>query len=88
MEPSMIYISVTIAALAVIAILVFAFRRHHGANRLSPLAGLAFAFVLSGMFTGDDPLIGYSLFGIGIVLAVLDIVRKRRLHHATQPTED
>ena len=88
MEPSIIFLSVTIAALAVIAILVFAFRRHHGANRLSPLAGLAFGFVLSGMFTGDDPLIGYSLFAIGIALAVLDIVRKRRMHHTTQTTED
>lgn len=77
MEPSMIFISVTIAALAVIAILVFAYRRHHGANRLSPLAGLAFGFVLSGLLTGDDRFIGYSLIGIGVVIAVIDIIRKK-----------
>jgi hypothetical protein len=80
MEPSIIFLSVTIAALAVIAILVFAIRRHHGANRLSPLAGVAFGCVLSGLLTGDDRLIGYSLIGIGIILAVIDIVRKQKLH--------
>ena len=43
---------------------------------LTPLAGLAFAFIILGIIFGDSRLIWYSLMGIGVLLAVIDIVKK------------
>jgi hypothetical protein len=76
MDTSMIYIPIVIATLAIIAILAFIINRHKGKQKFTPLAGVAFGFVLAGLFTGDDRLIGYSLLGIGVVLAIIDIIRK------------
>jgi hypothetical protein len=69
---------VSIAVLALIALLVL-FRGKSGKeNRLTPLAGLALGFVLAGIIFGDDRFIGYSLLGIGVTLAVIDIFRKSK----------
>ncbi len=43
---------------------------------MTPLTGLAFGFILAGIIFGDDRLIGYSLLGIGVILAVIDIFKK------------
>jgi hypothetical protein len=76
-----VFVALAIAALAVVAGLAFV-RRGDGRARLSPLAGLSMAFVVAGIvFGGDERLLGYSLMGVGITLAVIDIVRRR-------PTED
>ena len=78
MNISQIYIAVSIIVLAVIAILVFFADKNRKEKRLTPLAGLAFGFVLAGMFVGDDRLIGYGLMGVGVLLAVVDMFRKRQ----------
>lgn len=64
--------------LAVVAAGVLTYRRGRGAQRLTPLGGLALAFVVAGIVFGENRLIGYGLMAVGIVLAVLDIVRKRQ----------
>ena len=68
------YIIISIVVLAVIAILVFLAKRNTG-KRLSPLAGLAFAFTVAGIVFGTNILIGYGLIGVGVILAVIDIVQ-------------
>ena len=78
MSTSVAYIAVSIAALAIIAILVFFASKGKRENRLTPLAGLAFGFVLAGIIFGDDRLIGYSLMGAGVVLAIVDIFNRSR----------
>jgi hypothetical protein len=79
MNASVAYIAVSIVALAIIAILVFSRGKGRKENRLTPLAGLAFGFVLAGIVFGDDRLIGYSLMGVGVVIAIVDIfVRSRK----------
>jgi hypothetical protein len=70
------YIVVAIIVLAVIALLVFVVGKKSGGKRLTPLASFAFAFVLAGILFGDNPLIGYGLMGIGMILAVVDIFNK------------
>jgi uncharacterized membrane protein len=75
---SQIFIAVSIAVLAAIAVLVFFVGKGRRENRLTPLASLAFAFVLAGILFGDDRLIGYSLLGIGVILAVVDMFRRSR----------
>jgi hypothetical protein len=68
------YILISIVVLAVIVLLLFVAWRARSTARLTPLAGIAFAFVLAGMMFGENRLLGYSLLGVGVVLAVVDIV--------------
>ena len=66
-----------VASIAIFAIIGYMF--YIGiirGKRLSALAGLAFAFVIVGMVFGDDRSIGYSLIGIGIIIAIIDMVLK------------
>jgi hypothetical protein len=81
MDASQFFILLSIAALAVIAVLFVVLARNKGGSkgsRLSPLAGLAFGFILAGLFFNENRLLGYSLLGIGVVLAVGDMIRQRR----------
>jgi hypothetical protein len=77
MSTSQIYIALSIAALAMLAVLVLVINKR-SQKKLTPLAGLAFGFVLAGSLFSEDRLIGYGLMGIGVLLAVIDIFRQRR----------
>jgi hypothetical protein len=74
MNTSPIYFGLMIVVLAVIAGIVY-FTGKRKIKRLTPLAGLAFGFVLSGLMFGEAR---YGLMAIGILLAVVDILRKWR----------
>jgi hypothetical protein len=76
MNPAQIYIAISIVVLAIIALFVFFVNKPKKGNKLTPLAGLAFVFIIAGLFAGDNRLIGYSLLGVGVVLAIIDILRK------------
>jgi hypothetical protein len=78
MESSQIYILISIIILLIIALVVFFVRKDKKRERLTPLAGIAFAFVIAGMVFGDSRLVGYSLIGVGVLLAVIDVIRKLR----------
>ena len=78
MNVSQIFIAVSIAVLACIALLVFFIGKSRKESRLTPLASLAFGFVLAGILFGDDRLIGYSLLGIGVILAVIDMLKRSK----------
>jgi hypothetical protein len=70
-----IYLAIgVISGLAIAMNLVFFYNRKE--KGLSRLAGLAFAFVIAGIFLGGQRLIGYSLLGVGVILAVIDIIHK------------
>jgi hypothetical protein len=78
MNISQIYIAVSIAALAVIAFLVFFVSKDRKENRLTLLASLAFTFTLVGILFSDDGLIAYGLMGIGVLLAVVDMYNRSK----------
>ncbi|MCE5206855.1 MAG: hypothetical protein LLG42_00930 [Chloroflexi bacterium] len=77
MNAAIVYIALSIVSLAVIAILEFFVWKNRKEKRLSPFAGLAFGFVLAGLFAGEDRPAGYGLMGIGVLLALLDMWKKR-----------
>lgn len=77
MNISQMYIAVTIVVLMIIALLVFLLSKNRRKTRLTPLASLAFGFILAGILFGEDRLIGYGLMGVGVILAVVDIFRNR-----------
>ena len=75
MNPISIYLTMAVlAGLAIGMNLIFVYNRQN--KGLSRLAGLAFAFVIAGIFLGGQRLVGYSLLVVGVILAVIDIVRK------------
>jgi heme A synthase len=75
MNISQIYILISIAVLLIIGLLIFFVRKDKKSKRLTPLAGLAFGFILAGIIFGDDIIISYSLMGIGVILAIIDIFK-------------
>ncbi len=86
MNDSQIYILISVIVLAVIA-LVVVLRRKKEQKPLSKLAALAFAFVIAGIVFGEDRLIGYSLMGTGVVLAVIDIIKKSNKSVGVKPPQ-
>jgi len=78
MNPSVVFIIVAVVVLAVVAVLTLFVNRGRPANRLTPLAGIAFGCVLAGILFGVDRVIGYSLLAVGVILAVIDLVRRSR----------
>jgi len=72
------FIIVSIAALAIIAVLVLYGRKNKTNKKITALSGLAFAFVLAAIFFCNDRFIGYGLMGAGILLAIIDISNKTK----------
>jgi hypothetical protein len=78
MNLSEAYIFTAIAALAVIAILMIWIKPAGKPRNISPLASLAFAFIIAGILFGEEHWLGYELMGIGVLLAIIDIAIKYR----------
>ena len=77
MNESQIYLVISIMVLAIIAILVLYAKKNKKDEKLSKLGGLSFACIIAGIVFGENRLIGYSLIGFGVILAIIDIVKKR-----------
>lgn len=78
METSQIYIAISIILMAIVTLIASFRPRNYNRKRLTPLAGIAVGFVLAAIVFSDSRSVGYSLIGIGIMLAVIDIVIKHR----------
>ena len=78
MNTSLTYILISILVLAIVAVLVFIVSRNKTGKEktLTPLAGLAFGFILAGLFASENRFVGYGLIGVGCFLAVIDMVNK------------
>jgi len=74
MNSSITYIAFAVVVLAVIAILTFFLNKKE--KRLSKLAGFSFVFVIAEIIFRDNRFIGYSLIGIGVIIAVIDMIKK------------
>ncbi len=73
-----VYVIFALLILLLIGILLFLGQRYKKSKRLSSLAALAFAFIVAGLFFGNHPILGFSLFAAGIILALCDIIIKAR----------
>lgn len=71
-----IYAALAIIVIALIFVLIYFSGKNRRHRKLSPIAGVAFAFIVAGIIFGEDRLLGYSLIGAGIVLAIWDIWNK------------
>jgi len=57
---------------------VFFVRGKKKGKKVSLLGGLGLMFVLAGIIFGESRLVGYTLIGIGVLLAVIDIIIKSK----------
>ncbi|MBN2399898.1 MAG: hypothetical protein JXI33_06110 [Candidatus Aminicenantes bacterium] len=73
-----IYIIFSLLVLLLMAGMFLLGSRYKKVKTLSPLAGLASAFIVAGIFFGNSRVLGFSLLGAGIILAVSDIIVKSR----------
>lgn len=78
MNPSLIFYGVAIIVLIIVVGLTLFTNRKKNDDGLTPLAGLAFGFILAGVIFSSYRLIGYLLMGIGAVLAVIDMQRRSK----------
>jgi hypothetical protein len=78
MNISQMYLIVSIVVLAVIVLLLFVIGKKGKEKKLTPLAGLAFGFLLAGLFFSDNWLIGYGLMGVGVIPAFVDMFNKSK----------
>jgi hypothetical protein len=76
MNVTQIYITISIVVLLVIALLFIVIGKSQKRYKLTPLAGIAFGFVLAGIIFGENRLVGYSLLGIGVILSVVDSFKR------------
>ena len=79
MMMSQMYVMIAILVLIVLGAVLFFTRKNKKREKFTPLAGVAFAFVIAGIAFGDNRQLGYVFMGIGVVLAVIDLVFKERL---------
>ena len=66
-----LYIGISIAAL--IAILVLLVLNRRKIHRISTLTMLGMTMVVLGIIFGDSRWISYSLIGVGVLLAIIDV---------------
>lgn len=78
MNSSFPFILISIIVLLIVAVLVFFVSKNRSENHLTPMAGLAFGFILAGILFGESRFLGYSLMAIGVIIAVVDIFVKLR----------
>jgi hypothetical protein len=79
MNDQQIFTLVAVLGMVMIAVLLIVFRLiKKEAKALSPLAGLAFAFIVAGIVFGEERWLGYGLIGVGVIMAVIDMVIKLR----------
>lgn len=67
-----------IVLLAVIAGLIILKNKTKTKEKPSFITGLSFAFMIASIAFGNSRIIGYSLLGAGVILAVVDIILKQR----------
>ena len=75
----LIGIVVVVASVAFVWRARAAARRGDGASALAGLLALGATFVALGIVFGEDRLLGYSLIGAGVVIAVLAAIFRSRL---------
>ncbi|SCP94757.1 hypothetical protein [Anaerobium acetethylicum] len=78
MDASQIYNVIVIAIIVVLFIVFFLTNRKAKNKKLTPLAAIAFAFVIAGIVFGENRPVGYSLLFVGVALAMADIVLRMK----------
>lgn len=80
MATPQIYIIIAIVLLLILFAVIFFLNKKKGKKpeKISLLIGFAFGFIIAGIFFSDNSTFSYSLLGIGVVLAIIDVIVKSK----------
>jgi lipopolysaccharide export LptBFGC system permease protein LptF len=78
MEIDQVNLPLVVAILSIIILILIMFSQNSESKKLTPLAGLAFGFIVAGAIFGKNKFLGFGLFGTGIILSIIDIIIKNR----------
>jgi amino acid transporter len=78
MTTSLSFILISLIVILIAAVLVFFISHNRQENHLTPLAGLAFGFILAGILFGEVRLLGYGLMAVGVIVAVIEIFTRQK----------
>jgi len=70
---------VAIIIIAAIAGVILIVKTSAKNRKPTPLAGLAFVLVIAGILFGADKWLSFGLMGLGVVMAIFDIIRNKKL---------
>lgn len=74
---SIYFVCLSAVILIILIVLLFIYLKKRPSadinNQISPIGGIAFAFILLGLIMGNDRITTYSFFSIGIILCLVDI---------------
>lgn len=76
-SPASAWLVYALVLLAIIFVMLM-IKRKELPQRMSKLESLAFVLIIMGLFLAENRLLGYSLLGAGVILALLDILDKSR----------
>jgi hypothetical protein len=78
MNASKIYLVVTGVCLVIGVIVLYVVRSRRKLNIMTPLTGLGLGFFLVGVLFGQNQVSGYTFISLGVILAVVDLIRKTK----------
>jgi len=78
MSSSLPNILIALVTIVIVAVLVFLTGKNRQENRLTPLAGLAFGFIVAGLLFGENRFLGFAFMFLGIIIALIDIIVRGR----------
>jgi len=78
MTGNWVYIVLMVVILAALVFLMVRVRGIERNSRISPLIGLAMACFMGGLILADQRWLSYGLLGAGLVLAVIDILKRQK----------
>jgi predicted permease len=70
------YFFIALSATILLVIFILAVLMQKKGKKMTPRTGLAFGFIISGTIFGGNQLVGYGLIGVGLAIAVADIIIK------------
>ena len=70
------WILIVLTVLIILLAIVFFVKKVKNKKRekITPLTSLAFVFIIAGIVFNDPRAISYSLFGIAVIISIIDIV--------------
>ena len=72
-----LWLLIVIGAAVILAAVILLTRKKEQAKEDYALLTLGPILVVLGIIFGDDPLIGYSFIGVGVLLSVISAIRSR-----------
>jgi hypothetical protein len=80
-----LWLLIVIGAAVILAAVILLTRKKERTREDYALLTLGPTLVVLGIIFGDDPLVGYSFIGVGVLLSIISAIRSRSKRMTTYP---